>query len=138
MLYLFNTTIMPNEGIYSCKPASQEKVSNLLERFDAFTSAIGHQGSADAFNALFPDLGVQVNRIPAVMVENDYAICLKMKGRINEGEILTHERMLEVGFDFFIMKRLPDAVLGDCFDLGYGAEVSPENVSAAMADTFGI
>ena len=79
-----------------------------------------------------------MNRIPAVMVENDYAICLKMKGRIAEGEILTHERMLEVGFDFFIMKRLPDTVLGDCFDLGCQADACADDTAAQMVDVFGI
>lgn len=124
MLFLFNTTIMPNAGVYINKKASLDEAKSILqgiwkvpdadkapykEGYQGLTSAIGHQGSADAFNALFPFLDCEVNRIHAVMQPGDEAIALKVIGRITEGQILTLEALNEVGFEFYHIKMIENA-----------------------------
>jgi hypothetical protein len=76
-----------------------------------FLSAIGHQGSADAFNDAFSSEGcraihcVEVNRIKYQMQKGDLAIVVKMKERQQEGCILTSEEMNRVGYDFYALWR---------------------------------
>lgn len=111
MLYLFNTTIMPNEGVYVCKQISRVDAEAILKKYIAtgnfpairynFTSALGHQGSVDAFNALFEGLNCELNRIQAKMQHGDEAICLKVLGRLPEGAILDFDTMQEIGFEFY-------------------------------------
>lgn len=108
MLYLFNTTIMPNEGVFVNRKVTKEQVDVLLSRntddptgMVNYISALGHQGSADAFNAIFPTLRCEINRIPATMKHGDEAIALKLNGRLPEGVILTRELMEEIGYEFY-------------------------------------
>lgn len=102
MLYLFNTTIMPNEGLYLNRKVSLEQALQICKGFDSFVSAIGHQGAADAFNQLgFFDGKVAVNRISAVMEPGDQAIAIKVLGRLPEGAILTLEELQQIGFELY-------------------------------------
>lgn len=117
MLYIFNTTIVPNEGLFVNQKISILEVQHLLDSYRKssdsefqgevqFTSAIGHQGSADVFNCLFPELQVEVNRMQAILQPGDQAICLKLKGRLPEGAILTMEELEEVGYEFYLLTNL--------------------------------
>ena len=109
MLYLFSTTIMPNEGTFKNQKVSLEKAGEILQSGDNYhyqgVSALGHQGAADAFNACFPSLNCEVNRVPAIMHPRDEAIALKVLGRLPEGQILTKEELEKVGYDFFHIVR---------------------------------
>lgn len=127
MLYLFNTTIMPNEGIYTNRKISVSDAAKILfnKGFYApdvntihrdtlvptYTSAIGHQGSADAFNQIFNlthEQSVQVNRIQAQMKPNDEAIALKVTGRLPEGQILSLQELESIGFEFYHIQMVMD------------------------------
>lgn len=118
MLFLFNTTIMPNEGVYVNRKISLDEAKEIIGKFGPIrsfgegipttetsqvTSAIGHQGSADAFNALGLNTWgkVEVNRVHAQMKHGDEAICLKVVGRIEEGQILNLESLNKIGFEFY-------------------------------------
>lgn len=108
MLYLFNTTIMPNEGVFSCKKITLERAKELYSKAKGITSALGHQGSADAFTAL--GMPADVNRIQATMNTGDKAICLKVLGRIAEGQILTIDELNKIGFEFYEVNMLADSM----------------------------
>ena len=110
MLYLFNMTIMPNEGVFINRKISQKEAEAILVQYKHnFVSAIGHQGSADVFNAIFQydlqtgEFGpkVVVNRISATMQAGDEAIALKVSGRLTEGTILTMDELEKVGYEFY-------------------------------------
>lgn len=99
---------MPNEGVYVNHKITAEEVGQIIwpdqnnpVGLIAFTSALGHQGSADAFNAIFPVLHCEVNRIPAVMQPGDEAIALKVLERLPEGQILTLAELEAIGFEFY-------------------------------------
>lgn len=126
MLYLFNTTIMPNEGIFINRKVTLDKALEICDRFRnpnshevvdshqgleqppvQFISAIGHQGSADAFNALgFCNKTVAVNRIQSQMKAGDEAIALKVLGRLPEGTILTMDELEKIGYEFYHIVNL--------------------------------
>ena len=118
---------MPNEGVFICQKISRDKAYHLFwtEGFvntaaqglgaspddltTNYVSAIGHQATADAFNAIFkpnPTQEVHVNRIPATMSRDDVAICLKVLGRLQEGQILTLEELERVGYEFYLVKMI--------------------------------
>lgn len=107
MLYLFNTTIVPNEGTFKNTKVSTEEAIEIFKKKSTFTSALGHQGSADAFNTVFqPEEPIQVNRIQAQLDLYDSALCLKVIGRLAEGQILTLEALNQVGFEFYLITRI--------------------------------
>lgn len=132
MLYLFNTTIMPNGGIFINRKVTLNKALEICNRHYRqpseeyladfanaqgsafadpggyqFISAIGHQGSADAFNVLgFCNKTVTVNRIPAQMKAGDEAIALKVLGRLPEGAILTMTKLEKIGYEFYHIVNL--------------------------------
>lgn len=119
--FFFNTTIMPNEGIYECKKIATDRAREIFVSIcdngtgycENFVSAIGHEASAQALNVLMdlPKNGqcIQVNRIPAVMEPGDIAIALKVRGRLPEGQILTIEELEGIGYDLFLIQRLNGA-----------------------------
>lgn len=136
MLFLFNTTIMPNEGVFVNTKVSVEKAEQILKNHAVpninegenphyqFMSALGHQGSADAFNALFPGLNCEVNRIPAVMRTGDQAIALKVLGRLPEGQILDLAGLQEIGFEFYYIRMIADNI-GDLEQAAVFAGAAP-------------
>lgn len=101
---ILNVPIMTQDGIYKKSSISLEKAKDLLGQ-KPFTSAIGHQGTAEVLSALL-ERDVKVNRIEFKQDIDTVAIILKMKGRIPEGVILTAEQMEEIGYDFFLVERL--------------------------------
>ena len=107
MLYLFNTTIMPNEGIYINQKIDLGTAKKVCSMFEEHTSALGHQGAVDAFNALgFFDGQVSLNRVPATMKRGDVAIALKVIGRLPEGKVLTLQELEEIGFEFYFIRMI--------------------------------
>lgn len=125
MLYLFNTTIMPNEGVFINEKISPEKAYHIFwtqghyntapqslgatpdDLEPSFVSAIGHQSAADAFNLIFnPKQKIEVNRIAATMKRGDVAIALKVIGRLPEGQVLTLQELEEIGFEFYFIRMI--------------------------------
>lgn len=105
MLYLFNVPIMATEGTYQMSKVSLEEALEVAKQNSTYTSAIGHEGVAEVFNTLGFYGDVKVNRINAEMASGDIAISLKLRGRLPEGEIISKEKMEEIGFDFFLIKK---------------------------------
>ena len=53
MLYVMNTSIMPNnDGTYTARQISTDEAIQLLINNPNWTSAIGHESSAQALSAL--------------------------------------------------------------------------------------
>jgi len=124
MLYLLNSTIMPNDGVFSNKKATIEDVNEVLRKYSlqaysdailgdysalSYVSALGHQGSADAFNALFPRLRCNINRTRITMKTGDQAVAIKVLGRLQEGQVLTVEQLNEIGFEFYIISMIGES-----------------------------
>lgn len=102
MIYLFNTTIIPNPGTFHMSEISAEEARDICA--EGFTSAIGHEATAVAFTEI---LGkpVKVNRI-AVELLCDKAVCLKLKGRLPEGVILSLSDLEKIGYKLFLIERI--------------------------------
>ena len=108
-LFLFNTTIITGlpaqgEATYSVQSLSVESARAIHAAAPEVVSAIGHDAAAAALAALL-DAPVAVSRIPAAQAAGDQAICLKIRGRLPEGKILSLPEMGAIGFDLYLLTR---------------------------------
>ena len=104
--YIFNTTIaVPSEmpATFKMELLSTEEAETVLK--GAFTSAIGHEGSAEAIHAV-TGVNPGVNRIQASLQTGDRALCFKLRGRLPEGAVINAEECAKIGFDFILMTRV--------------------------------
>ena len=98
---------MPNEGIYINQKIDLDTAKKVCSSNIEHTSALGHQGAVDAFNALgFFDGQVSLNRVPVKMASGDVAIALKVIGRLPEGQILSLEELQGIGFEFYLIRHI--------------------------------
>ena len=103
MLYVMNTTIMPNpEGTYKSNLISVQRAKELVKSGD-FTSAVGHQATAELMADVL-DANISFNRITVSLESGDKMLCLKLKPRLGEGVIIKNKNDLEsIGYDFVLI-----------------------------------
>lgn len=113
-LALLNTAICTVPGQYRVMEISAESARSLLVAYcsdgvtdPCYVSAIGHQATADALTEIL-GVEVDVNRIAFEQQPGQQAIVLKLRGRIPEGQVLGRKMLDEIGFDLWLMTRLPD------------------------------
>ena len=103
-IVLLNTTIVTTDGDYSIKTISLEKAKELVKNANLL-SAIGHQSTADIVWELL-EIPIKMNRIMYTQEVGDIALCFKLKGRPEEGKILTAEEIETIGYEFKTMERI--------------------------------
>ena len=103
-IVLLNTTIVTTDGDYSIKTISLEKAKELIKNANVL-SAIGHQSTADIVSELL-EIPVEMNRIMYTQEIGDIALCFKLKGRPEEGKILTAEEIETISYEFKTMERI--------------------------------
>ena len=103
-IYLTNTTIIPNDGMYSCESCSLETVKSIFKECEV-TSAIGHESTAAVVSAI---VGVDVimNRINVSMEVDDVMVAFKLNQRAPEGRILSAQEIEKIGYSFKIIERI--------------------------------
>lgn len=103
MVTILNTSILTAFGSYSYESLTLERAQYFTA--DGFQSAVGHQSTCDVLTSL---LGVQVplNRIEYTQQKGDIAIVFKLKGRPEEGKILTVEEINAIGYEFGKLEML--------------------------------
>ena len=105
MKYVFNTTIVVNNGTYRLSDISVEKAREILADGN-FVSAIGHESTAQIISTV---LGIEVpmNRVNASFDNvGDLAVCFKLNSRPKEGSILSYEDLVEIGFSWKLLERI--------------------------------
>jgi hypothetical protein len=111
-LLLMNVTILTGgDGIYSLKLLSLEEARNIVAAYrqaDAMIrSAVGHESTARVMSSLL-GIDVPMCRDAVVQTEHEDALCLKMNGRPPEGKILSIEELTAIGFEWYLMRKLPE------------------------------
>lgn len=105
-LALLNTTIVTTNGLYEIKSLTSTEARELFASYgDNIDSAIGHESTAGLFSTLIGGY-VPMNRQTFVQKIGQKALVLKLKGRPQEGAILTLEQIEGIGYEFKLMERL--------------------------------
>jgi len=100
---LLNTSIITAHGSYRYEPLSLKDAREIALTTSA-ESAIGHQVTADLLSQLF-GFNVPMNRVNYEQQAGDNAIVFKLRGRPEEGKILTREEVDAIGYDFGLITR---------------------------------
>jgi hypothetical protein len=96
MIYILNSPILTDFGIYTYKPISIEEAKELLQN-NEFTSAIGHESTAKLLSELL-NINIPANRIQVKMSSGDVAIVFQVLTRLPEGKVLTDEELKNIPF----------------------------------------
>lgn len=105
-LFIFNTTIIVNDGVYSMKTVDLDEAREIISSSPNFISAIGHSSTAEIISTV---LGADVpeNRINASFDNiGDKALCFKLNSRPKEGSILDLQQLQEIGFTWKLLERI--------------------------------
>lgn len=102
MKYVFNTTIVVNNGTYRLSDISVEKAREILADGN-FVSAIGHESTANIISTV---LGIEVPMNRVNDNPGDLAVCFKLNSRPKEGSILSYEDLVEIGFSWKLLERI--------------------------------
>ncbi|MEM5854409.1 MAG: DUF1874 domain-containing protein [Candidatus Aenigmatarchaeota archaeon] len=113
-LYLLNALIVPFTGTTAEFKLEKVTTTSAKEIFYIrklrgceIVSALGHEGSVQAFKVIIGDEPeIKLNRVQVFFEQDDEALALVLKNRIPEGVILNFEEMNKIGFDIFYIKRL--------------------------------
>jgi len=96
-LTILNTSILTVYGKFYYKQISLQEAKELVK--NGFQSAVGHQSTCDVLTNLL-EVKVPMNRIQFKQSTEDLAIVFKLKGRPEEGKILTAKEIEEIGYEF--------------------------------------
>lgn len=102
-ILLLNTTIITNDGSYTSSTIDSATARRMTNDSETL-SAIGHEATAKALSTIL-GFEVPVNRIAASQEIGQYAIALKLNGRIEEGRVLTLRELEEIGYELKLMVR---------------------------------
>lgn len=105
MITILNTSILTSFGLYKYEPVKLETIATQLQAGLSYQSAVGHQSTADILTEL---LGVPVpmNRIEYKQEAGDVALVFKLKGRPEEGQILSCKEIEKIGYEFGALHRI--------------------------------
>lgn len=103
---LLNTTIATaNDGAFQLRTLTTEEAKRIFDGCNGWVSHIGHEATAQAMSTIF-GADIKMNRAPLAQQVGQDAICMKLRGRIPEGTVLTDVAQIEdVGYDFVLMTR---------------------------------
>ena len=98
MIYLMNTTMMPNaDGKYVSETVDVKDLDQALNLPEESESAIGHDSAAKAMSAVL-GFEVPVNRQTITLKDGDSMLCLKLHERLPEGAVIDLETMNQIGY----------------------------------------
>ena len=102
MLYLMNTTMMPNpNGTYKSAIISLQEAKDIVK--GDFTSAVGHSVTAELMSEVLGTV-IRFNRMAVSLEDGDKMLCFKLKPRIVEGVLFSSKEVLEaLGYDFVLI-----------------------------------
>ena len=107
MITILNTSILTNYGRYDYCPLTLEQAKALIA--DGFVSAIGHKSTAELLTTLL-GVSVSMNRVEYRQEPGQSALVFKLKGRPEEGKILTIEEIESIGYEFGLLTKHDEIV----------------------------
>ena len=100
---ILNTTIATTDGTYEIETITLAEAKTLLSG-SKIDSAIGHQSTASVMTTLL-DVDIIMNRQQFSQQIGQQALVFKLKGRPEEGKILSSKEIKDMGYEFKIITR---------------------------------
>ena len=108
MLYVSNAfslgMLQFSEVTLKVTEVSVQSVKELLQS-QTFTSAVGHQGTADIVTSLL-NVAVPMNRVSIKLQKGDTLVVFQLLTRVEEGRVLSKEELEKLPFKFFLVEVL--------------------------------
>lgn len=101
--YLLNSAVLTGFGDFTYRSIEAVEARKVLEH--GFTSAVGHQATADYCTRLL-QIEVPFNRIEVAMQPGDVAVVVRVKGRLPEARTLTDDAIREIGCEIGLLSRV--------------------------------
>jgi len=101
---LLNGPVVTSTGLYRVREVDVEEAQRLV-RLYGWVSAVGHEATAAVFSRILA-LEVPMNRVEYTQQAGQLAIALKLHQRAPEGQVLSVEEMLKIGFSLLLLERL--------------------------------
>jgi len=103
MLGILNTAIITAPGRYEMHTISVGDAQAMVFQMN-WVSAIGHEATAQILSEIL-QITIPVNRIAYVQQPREKAIVFKLRGRPQEGSILSREEIEAIGYDLYVLTR---------------------------------
>jgi hypothetical protein len=103
-LALLNTSIITADGAFTLQTVTLHEALELLSEASNVDSAIGHTSTAQILTELLGQ-EVAVNRQQFRQEIGQSALVFKLKGRPEEGQILTREEIEKIGYELKVLTR---------------------------------
>jgi hypothetical protein len=94
---ILNTSILTNFGKYTYNELTLEESKRLIG--GGFESAVGHESTCEILSSLLGE-EIKMNRIQYSQQVGETALVFKLKGRPQEGKILTVQEIEAIGYEF--------------------------------------
>jgi hypothetical protein len=112
-LAILNTSILTAFGEFRYVPVSLDDAKQIVFSAldlaqgpdDGILSAIGHQSTAEILTELL-ETPIAMNRIQFAQELQQSALVFKLKGRPEEGKILSREEIEAIGYEFGCLTRI--------------------------------
>lgn len=99
---ILNSSILTNFGSYTYEPLTLSEAKELIQ--EGFESAVGHQATCEILSSLLKK-DIPLNRIQYSQEIGETALVFKLKGRPEEGKILSTQEIRAIGFEFGKLTR---------------------------------
>jgi hypothetical protein len=102
MITILNTSILTTYGSYTYEPLTVEEAKATIS--GGYDSAVGHQSTCEVLQVLL-GVPVEMKRVQYAQQIGDRALVFKLKGRPEEGRILTAPEIEVIGYEFGLLIR---------------------------------
>lgn len=101
---LLNGPVCTSTGLFRVSELQVEEARRLV-RLHGWVSAVGHEATAALLSRIL-DIEVPRNRVEYEQRPGQLAIALKLNQRAPEGQILSEDEMLRIGFSLLLLERI--------------------------------
>ena len=101
---LLNGPVCTSTGLYRVSELHVDEARRLVRLYGS-VSAVGHEATAAVLSRIL-GIAVPMNRVEYEQQAGQLAIALKLRQRALEGQILSVEEMLQIGFSLLLLERL--------------------------------
>ncbi|CAJ31506.1 conserved hypothetical protein [Betalipothrixvirus acidiani] len=107
MLYILNSAILPlkpgEEYTVKAKEITIQEAKELVTK-EQFTSAIGHQATAELLSSIL-GVNVPMNRVQIKVTHGDRILAFMLKQRLPEGVVVkTTEELEKIGYELWLFE----------------------------------